>query len=1115
MSRDQATPQEEQLAALLAAFDDALAAGGPSPAAATPAGLGPRLEEDLECLHLLNQLRSGPPAPAGSQPSTAEPAERYRLSRLHAAGGIGQVWLAHDADLGRDVALKELRPERAQDPAITARFLREAHITAQLQHPGIVPVYELVPGTLDPDDEAGGEAPFYTMRFVQGRTLTDAARAYHAKRANRTAGPLDQAALLNAFVSVCNTVAYANSRGVIHRDLKGQNVVLGDFGEVMVLDWGFAKVLGRAEEEAGAVAPEPDLPADQTMAGQVLGTPAYMAPEQASGRRDLIDRRTDVYGLGAILYEILTGRPPFAGVDTGEVLRKVREEEPPPPEAVCPGVPPALAAVCRRALARDPAGRYPSAADLGREVQHWLADEPVAAYREPPTARLRRWARRHRPAVAGLTALLVTGVAALVLGAVLLGREQSRMVEERAQAAADKANAEICARRALETQLYYHRIALAERELAANNLNRATQVLDACPESLRGWEWYCLKRLCHADLLTLRGHTAAVSAVAFSLDGRFLASGSHDRTVRVWEVAGGRLVSTLRGHAHVVYGLAFSPAGGRLATASWDGTVKVWNVSDDRELLTFRGHHEAVLRVAYSPDGRQLTSLSSGKVLVWDARTGTEIRTLGPVGGFNRYGLAYSPDGRYVAVAMHQGNVILWEVASGRQVQVFRGHSSTVKNVAFSPDGRLLASGAGDLVRSEPGEVKVWEAETGQEVFHLRGHTDAIYGVAFSQDGCRLASASEDHTAKIWDLGTGQETLTIRAHTDAVRAVAFSPDGTRLATASADGTIKLWDANPWTDQRPAHEVRTLAGAGARIFSVAFHPRGGKLAAACDNGEIMVWDVRAGGENPVGRFSLDWPICVAVYSPDGSRLATATNDGRVKLLDGASGQTKVILESQRLGPIRGLAFSPDGRRLAEASWDRTLQVWDLARGKVVHLLEGHADAVTGVAFSPDGRRIASASYDHTVKIWDAATGQEVRTLTGHTSRAYGLAYSPDGKILASASNDGTVRLWDAATGRRRRTLRGHGSRVYGVAFSPDSRWLASASNDWTVKLWDVATGNEVCTLRGHTDRVHAVAFSPDGRQLASASSDQTVRVWEVPRDAAAKGQDQGGAPQARK
>ncbi len=306
------------------------------------------------------------------------PSERYRLNRLHAAGGIGRVWLARDNELGRDVALKELRPECGDNPTLYRRFVQEARITGQLEHPGIVPIYELV-------QQSGNQQAFYTMRFLKGRTLSEAARTYHHKRLAGQAESLELLNLLNSFVTVCYTLAYAHSRGVIHRDLKGNNIVLGNFGEVVVLDWGLAKLLDQAEGETsdiGVVDPVGASDGDLTVQGQTLGTPGYMAPEQAVGQPDLIDRRTDVYGLGAILYEILTGQAPFTGSDTCELLRKVREEAPLSPRQLCSDVPPALESICLRALAKDPADRYASATDLAQEVQKWQEVERKQAEEE-------------------------------------------------------------------------------------------------------------------------------------------------------------------------------------------------------------------------------------------------------------------------------------------------------------------------------------------------------------------------------------------------------------------------------------------------------------------------------------------------------------------------------------------------------------------------------------------------------------------------------------------------------------------------------------------------------------------------------------------------------------
>jgi serine/threonine-protein kinase len=355
-----------------------------------------------------------------------ETRERYTLTRVHAKGGIGQVWMARDDDLGREVALKEVRSDITTQAGVWARFVEEARITGQLEHPGIVPVYELSRRTED-------HRPFYTMRFIKGRTLREASKEYHRKREAGQTGPLDLRELLNQFIGVCNAIAYAHARGVIHRDLKGPNVIVGDFGEVIVLDWGLAKVLDKSDGVRPVTALDPTTAHSDTMHGQVLGTPGYMSPEQAVGRLEQVNERSDVYGLGAILYEILTGQPPFVGDRTEEVIRRVTVEPPVPPRLRVPGTPPALEMVCLKALAKEPAERYASPAELASEIRHYLADEPVSAYREPVPTRLARWARHHRPLVAGAAALLVALVVGLTAGTILLGQTNRRIAREQAE----------------------------------------------------------------------------------------------------------------------------------------------------------------------------------------------------------------------------------------------------------------------------------------------------------------------------------------------------------------------------------------------------------------------------------------------------------------------------------------------------------------------------------------------------------------------------------------------------------------------------------------------------------------------------------------------------------
>jgi WD40 repeat protein/serine/threonine protein kinase len=1132
---DSQAHEEDRLAELLAGYDEALAGATELPAdpaacagdlQAWPAGQSRRLEEDLACLRLLDQLRPNGPcgAPPAFEPETLPPPRalledeeaRYALERLHATGGIGHVWLAWDSDLGREVALKELRPERIADPALLARFLHEARITGRLQHPGIVPVYELVADADGP--------PFYTMRLVRGRTLTDAVRDHHQRLvAEGRPDSLGLIRLLNAFVNVCHTMAYAHSQGVIHRDLKGQNIILGDFGEVIVLDWGFAREIHHPDEPTRGPGTDPHAdsgPApslSETLAGQLLGTPAYMAPEQAEGRLDGIDERTDVFGLGACLYEILTGQPPFISTDTAEVLRKARATEVRLPRAVCPRVSPSLAAVCIRAMAHRPADRYATPADLAREIQRWLADEPTEAYPEAALGRLLRWSRHHKPALAVLAAIAFTTALASGVGLALVGEARSRasqavarMQEERAEA---RAAADRAVQRRLEEQLYFQRVALAERELADSNIGRAAELLAACPDRFRGWEWNYLKRRIVTEPRVLRGHKGAVSGIALSPDGRLLASSGHDHLVRLWDRATGAPAGTLTGHTDVAYDVAFSPGGRLLASASWDGTVKLWDFSTRREVASWNAHHAKVYRIAFSPDGQRLASVGSDdSVILTEVASGRRLGSWQMPKGLSLWRAAFSPDDRVLAITTYEGIYFLDPLTAGQVLRHLKVESRYVKCLAFSPDGKLLATGEGDLAASDTGRIQLWDVATGERLGELEGHPEPIFGLAFSPDGSRLFSVSQDRTARVWDLSTRQEALTLRGHTDTVRGLVLDPSGHLLATSSSDGTVRLWDATPAERSGP-ELLHTLTGHAEPVFSVAFGADG-RTAFSLDLGlGLREWDVEGGVEKRFVSLHQDRRGYSLAASADGRQVAVATNAGKIYLINplpvpapDGTGRVSQILTSHDPGPIKGLAFSPDGTAIASAGWDRTVRITTL-RDHQVLVLRGHDEAVLAVAWSPDGRYLASAGYDGTVGIWNARTGARLQTLAGHTARVNGVAFSRSGRLLASAGHDGTVRVWETGTWKLHLLLRGHTAGVDAVDFGPGSKpgssgppdgYLASASQDRTVKVWDSSLGREVSAYRGHTGGVHAVAFSPDGRRLVSGGHDKVVRVWTFER-----------------
>jgi WD40 repeat protein/tRNA A-37 threonylcarbamoyl transferase component Bud32 len=1047
----------------------------------------------LEDAAVHQSLTDLPPS-AGSDPArtvtyTPEPGQRYTLTRLHATGGIGRVWVAHDSDLGREVALKELRPERADNSRLWARFLHEAQITGQLEHPGIVPVYELA---RRPDDQQ----PFYTMRFVKGRTLTEAVQAYHQKRAAGRVGPLELIALLNAFVAVCQAVAYAHSRGVIHRDLKGQNVVVGDFGEVIVLDWGFAKVLGRADESAEAapvvLAQEADV--YQTVQGQVVGTPAYMAPEQAAGRLDLIDRRTDVYGLGALLFEILTGRPVFAGSEVPEVLRQVREEEPPRPRQVWAGVPRALEAVCLKALAKKPAARYASAAELAREVQHWLADEPPVAYREPVAARLGRWARRHKPLVAGLAVLLLAAAASTVA----IRDERARTAWEQ-----EKAVVEREAKDRMEGTNYVKLIGLAAQAVAGRHVALADELLEECPARLRQWEWHYLQRRLDLCVLTLRGQGSPVAGVVYSPDGRYLAGATGELAdpkipgeVKVWEAATGKEVRRLPAHQGWIQRLAYSPDGQRLASGGFhDRTVRVWDATTGQPIHTLVGHTKAIISVASSPTRPHLASSSWDRtVRVWDVTTGQLIHTLN--GPTNELGsVMFDPDGRRLAVADYGGNVWVWDTLTWKLLTCFPAHTGAAGHVAFSPDGQRLAScGQHDWT------VRVWDTTAWTELRALRGHKQQLGGITFSPDGRRLASTSWDGTLRVWDPESGQLLRTFHRQGDRAPGVAFSPDGRYLAASGADHTVKIFAVTD-LDKHTGPEALTLRGHTSDATSVAFSPDGQRFATGGADQTVVVWD-RATGQKVCTCRGHAGEVLAVVFPAEG--LASAAADGTVKVWEAATGR-EVRSVGLGVSPVRRAAFSAGGRHLATAGDDQVVRLWEATTGQALHTLGGHKDVLHRLAFSPDGQRLASADAAGIVKLWDTATGQALLTLRAGASVVRCVGFSPDGRRLAWAGADATVKVWDIPAtllswpGDREveveaLTLLGHTGVITSLAFSPDSQRLVSAGADQAVKVWDTRTGEEVLTLGGHKTLTHDLAFSPDGRLLAAAGAEGTVTVW---------------------
>jgi WD40 repeat protein/serine/threonine protein kinase len=1008
----------------------------------------------------------------------------YKLLQKLGEGGMGTVWMAEQEEpVQRRVALKVIKVGR-DGGQVLARFEAERQALALMDHPNIARVLDA--------GETGSGRPYFVMELVRGIPITRYCDQEHLT-------PQERLAL---FIPVCQAVQHAHQKGIIHRDLKPSNVIVALYDGVpvpKVIDFGVAKVTAQKLTEHTLF----------TEVGQIVGTLEYMSPEQAELNNLDIDTRADIYSLGVLLYELLTGSPPFTSKQLRsaaftEMLRIIREVEPQKPSTKLSSSDelPSIAAkrkleprrltrlvhgdldwIVMKCLEKERGRRYETANALAMELQRYLADEPVLA--GPPGAgyRLRKFVHRHRGSV------LATGLLLLALLCGITGTTLGLVRAERArQAEADARQAEEEARRVEEELRQVAQAKEQEAVAAAGREAEQRQLAEAQRDEAKRLRAESQRNLyfSHLQLAKRAWDDAEIPRAVGLLEEHAAPLTPSDADLRGFEwhylkrLCHSDLL-TLEGHTRVVKSVRFNPDGQRLASASYDQTVKVWDIRTGQTVLTLKGHTGAVFSVCFSPDGQRLASAGDETIKVWDAQTGQELLTLK---GHTRsaWGVCFSPNGQRLASASWDKTVKVWNAQTGQEMLTLKGHISNVNSVCFSPDGERLVSAGNEAAR-------VWDAETGKEIFTLKGHTGTVQCVCFSPDGKRLASASVDQTVKVWNAQTGQEILTLRGHADWVNDVCFSPDGQRLASGSRDRTIKVWDA------QTGQEVLSFKGSTFTVDAVCFSPDGRRLASS-DLETVKVWDAQADQEALTLKLA-DTPFSIC-FSPDSRRLASADGSQQVTIWDARTGLEMCTLKGGRTlgGGQRlvngGVCFSPDGRRLASAVAFQALKIWDVQTGEVIHHITVHFGSAYDVCFSPDGQCLASAFQDGTVRVWDVRTGLETIALRGHTQSVYRVRFSPDGQRLASASQDSTVKLWDARTGQEAFTLQGHTGAVWEVCFSPDGQRLASAGSDQTVKIWDARTGQESMTIK--TD-AKSVCFSPDGLRLASAGA-QTVKVWDA-------------------
>jgi WD40 repeat protein len=1020
------------------------------------------------------------PPPAPERPKVPG----YEILGELGRGGMGVVYKARHLRLDRLVALKMVLTGAHAGPQELERFRIEAQAVAHLQHANIVQIYEV--------GEQDG-LPFFSLEFVDGGSL-----------AGKLAGQPQPAPSAAAMVALlARAMHHAHLQGIVHRDLKPANVLLMADGTPKITDFGLAKQLDGKE--------------GPTVSGSIMGTPSYMAPEQASGQRAAQGPAADVYALGAILYEMLTGRPPFQADTPMDTLLQVVRDETLPPSRIRHRVPRDLETICLKCLEKDPRRRYASAEALADDLSRFQRGEPILARPVGTLGRLVKWARR-RPAVAtllGLMAMLTVVGFGLVTWKWLdaeAARGRAERAESQAVREAREANDARRAARELATGLVLDQgVALCQKGEVGRGLLYFASGLDGDEDADPAQQ-----RALQANLAAWRPHVnplrqcidlpCEMRALACSRDGKRFATGGEDNLVRLWEF-GDMKARILEGHKGPVRSVAFSPDGSLLLSGGGDGSAFVWDVAAGRPIcstaLPQKGPCQAV---AFGPDGKTVLLAGPGAYLyALEGKTLRQIDALKPREGklsIPPRAAAFSPDGLTIVTGSWQATVgRLWDAVTHEEIPLEPENQTPMIAVAFSPDGKRFLSCSGPQKFAY-----LRDARTG-EVIDKLPHPHAVNGVAFSAGGKTLLTTCADRTARVWRADSLAPVGQPLPHPDVIQAAALHPSGDVVLTCGKDRTLRVWDVAVGAPVVVFPPDPAVEGRRQGHDSIAVSPDGRLILTGGRDFFCRLWRLEDGKPVQVQALEQKAVVAAVAFAPDGKGAATASG-GSVRLWGLDPAKERPLASVPRLdfeahkAPGRGLhvrdvAFSPDGKRLLTGGVDGAAKLWRVDDGKLLRTLR-HGGPVLAVAISPDGGRLATACDDGKVRLWDGQTEEALIQLEGHEGPATCVAFSADGRWLLSGGLDQTARLWDAGTGKPAGPPMEHEGALTRVAFSPDGGTLVTASRDNHVWVWDRATGKPIGRRLAHTGSVLALAVAPDGRTALSGGVDQpSVYLWTLP------------------